>query len=64
VLLRASPFDTPKIYTWLSGTTYGRIWEQVVPLAVVLLIALPVVLMRHRELDLLALDEDTRACSA
>lgn len=59
VLLRASPFDTPKIYTWLSGTTYGRIWEQVVPLAVVLLIALPVVLLRGRELDLLALDEDT-----
>jgi len=59
VLLRASPFDTPKIYTWLSGTTYGRIWDQVVPLAVVLLITLPVVLLRRRELDLLALDEDT-----
>ena len=59
VLLRASPFDTPKIYTWLSGTTYGRIWEQVVPLAVVLALALPVVLLRARELDLLTLDEDT-----
>ena len=59
VLLRSSPFDTPRIYTWLSGTTYGRIWEQVVPLAVVLAIALPVVLMRSRELDLLALDEDS-----
>ncbi|WP_295014094.1 iron ABC transporter permease [uncultured Microbacterium sp.] len=59
VLLRSSPFDTPRIYTWLSGTTYGRLWEQVVPLAVVLLLALPLVLSRRRELDLLAIDEDT-----
>ncbi|WP_336644908.1 iron ABC transporter permease [Microbacterium sp. USHLN186] len=59
VLLRANPWDTPKIYTWLSGTTYGRIWEQVVPLAVVLLIALPFVFAQRRELDILAMDEDT-----
>ncbi|MDQ0614322.1 ABC-type Fe3+-siderophore transport system permease subunit [Microbacterium sp. W4I4] len=59
VLLRANPWDTPKIYTWLSGTTYGRIWEQVVPLAVVLVIALPFVLMQRRDLDILAMDEDT-----
>ncbi|MGN8026598.1 iron ABC transporter permease [Microbacterium sp. 22242] len=59
VLLRANPFDTPRIYTWLSGTTYGRVWEQVVPLIVVLAILLPVVLARSRELDLLSLDEDS-----
>ncbi|WP_353115092.1 iron ABC transporter permease [Microbacterium sp.] len=59
VLLRANPWDTPRIYTWLSGTTYGRVWEQVVPLALVLLIALPFVLSRRRELDVVALDEDT-----
>jgi iron complex transport system permease protein len=59
VLLRANPWDTPKIYTWLSGTTYGRIWEQVVPLLVVLVIALPFVLAQRRDLDILAMDEDT-----
>lgn len=59
VLLRSNPWDTPKIYTWLSGTTYGRIWEQVVPLAVVLLIALPFVIAQRRDLDILAMDEDT-----
>src|SRR5690606_4440536 len=59
VLLRANPWDTPKIYTWLSGTTYGRIWEQVVPLAIVLAIALPFVLAQRRDLDILAMDEDT-----
>ncbi|QMU98634.1 iron ABC transporter permease [Microbacterium esteraromaticum] len=59
VLLRSNPWDTPKIYTWLSGTTYGRIWEQVVPLAIVLLIALPFVIAQRRDLDILAMDEDT-----
>lgn len=59
VLLRSNPWDTPRVYTWLSGTTYGRIWEQILPLAVVLAIALPLVLVRRRDLDLIAMDEDT-----
>ncbi|TQK18811.1 iron complex transport system permease protein [Microbacterium sp. SLBN-154] len=59
VLLRANPWDTPRIYTWLSGTTYGRIWEQVIPLAIVLAIALPFAVVRRRDLDILAMDEDT-----
>ncbi|QTX06098.1 iron ABC transporter permease [Agromyces archimandritae] len=59
VLLRSNPWDTPKIYTWLSGTTYGRIWEQVIPVAIVLLIVLPFVISRRRELDIVAMDEDT-----
>ncbi len=59
VLLRSNPWDTPKIYTWLSGTTYGRIWEQVVPLAIVLAVALPFVFAQRRELDIVAMDEDT-----
>ena len=36
LLVRANPWDTPRIYTWLSGTTYGRTWPQVVPVAVAL----------------------------
>ncbi|MEZ7756190.1 iron ABC transporter permease [Microbacterium paraoxydans] len=59
LLLRSNPWDTPKIYTWLSGTTYGRVWEQVVPLAIVLVLAVPFVVMSRRELDVLSLDEDT-----
>ncbi|MEV8168081.1 iron ABC transporter permease [Microbacterium paraoxydans] len=59
LLLRSNPWDTPKIYTWLSGTTYGRVWEQVIPLAIVLVIAVPFVVMGRRELDVLSLDEDT-----
>jgi iron complex transport system permease protein len=59
LLVRANPWDTPRIYTWLSGTTYGRTWEQVVPVAVALAVALPLAFVVRRELDLLALDEDT-----
>ncbi|MCS3844708.1 iron ABC transporter permease [Microbacterium sp. AK031] len=59
LLLRANPWDTPKIYTWLSGTTYGRIWEQVIPVAIVLIIALPLAFAVRREADVLALDDDT-----
>ncbi|MFE2936720.1 iron ABC transporter permease [Streptomyces sp. NPDC059278] len=59
LLLRADPWNTPRIFTWLSGTTYGRSLPDVVPVAAALALALPVLLcMRHR-LDLLAVDEDT-----
>jgi iron complex transport system permease protein len=35
------------------------VWEQVIPLAIVLVIAVPFVVMSRRELDVLSLDEDT-----
>lgn len=59
LLIRANPWDTPRIYTWLSGTTYGRSFTQILPVALVLALALPIAVAVRRELDLLALDEDT-----
>ncbi|WP_291054325.1 iron ABC transporter permease [Herbiconiux sp.] len=59
LLLRSDPWNTPRILTWLSGTTYGRVLPDVLPVAVVLLVATPVVLGLSRQLDLLAIDEDT-----
>jgi len=59
LLLRSSPWDTPRLYTWLSGTTYGRSWGQVLPVVLVLLVVVPVVVALRRELDLLAVDDDT-----
>ena len=59
LLLQANPWDTPRIYTWLSGTTYGRDWTEVLPVGLALLVCLPIALAHRRELDLLALDEDT-----
>lgn len=58
LLLRADPWNTPQILTWLSGTTYGRTFADVLPVAIVLLVAAPVVLGMNRQLDLLAIDED------
>ena len=59
LLLRSNPYDTPRILTWLSGTTYGRTFPDVAPVAVALVIAVPLLLVLRRNLDLLAIDEDT-----
>jgi iron complex transport system permease protein len=45
LLLRSDPWETPRILTWLSGTTYGRSFADVLPVAA--------------GLDLLAVDDDT-----
>ncbi|WCN07201.1 iron ABC transporter permease [Streptomyces sp. M92] len=59
LLLRADPYNTPRIFTWLSGTTYGRTFPDVLPVAVALALTLPVLLAMRSRLDLLAVDEDT-----
>jgi ABC-type Fe3+-siderophore transport system permease subunit len=59
LIVNDNPWDTPAIFTFLSGSTYNRTWEQVVPLLVVLAAALPVAWSAHRDLDLFALDDDT-----
>lgn len=59
LLLRSNPWDTPRIFTWLSGTTYGRGWVDSMPVLLAVVLALPLTLALRRELDLLVLDEDT-----
>jgi iron complex transport system permease protein len=59
LLLRADPYNTPRILTWLSGTTYGRTLPDVAPVAVALVVAIPLLIGMRRQLDLLAIDEDT-----
>ncbi len=59
LLLRADPWNAPRILTWLSGTTYGRSLPDVLPVAIALVIALPILIGLRRHLDLLAIDEDT-----
>lgn len=59
LLLRSDPWETPRILTWLSGTTYGRSLPDVVPVFVALLIATPLLVVLRRHLDLLAVDDDT-----
>lgn len=59
ILVRANPWDTPAIFTWLSGSTYGRGWAEVLPVGVALVAAIPLAVVWRRELDLLSLDDDT-----
>lgn len=59
LLVRSNPWDTPRILTWLSGTTYGRGWADLVPVAGVLVVAVVLAAVLRRDLDVLALDEDT-----
>ncbi|WP_334123070.1 iron ABC transporter permease [Glutamicibacter sp.] len=58
LLLSINSWETPRIYTWLSGSTYGREFTDVIPVAAALVLALPIVLLMSRKLDLLAVDED------
>jgi iron complex transport system permease protein len=59
LIVTSDPWNTAKALTWLSGSTYGRTLEQVLPSAIALVALTPLLWSRHRELDLQNLDEDT-----
>lgn len=59
IIVGYDPWNTGKALTWLSGSTYGRTPAQIVPVALALLVVIPIVALGRRELDLLALDDDT-----
>ncbi len=59
IILVTDPYNTGKALTWLSGSTYGRTPAQVIPVAVAIVVLTPVLVWARRDLDLLALDEDT-----
>ena len=59
LIVAFDPWNTGEALTWLSGSTYGRTAMQVLPVAIALLVLTPAVVAARRELDLLALDDDT-----
>ena len=59
VIVLTDPWNVGKALTWLSGSTYGRTFPQVAPVAVTLALAGPALWQAHCALDLLAVDEDT-----
>src|SRR5690606_18580580 len=60
LIVAFDPWNTVKALTWLSGSTYGRTPEQLLPVGVALLVLTPLIVLARRELDLLALDDDTQ----
>lgn len=61
VVVRSAPFDRPRAMTWLSGTSYGRQIDELLPVLLALVVIVPLVLLGRRTLDLLAVDDDTPA---
>jgi iron complex transport system permease protein len=59
VIVATDPWNTGKALTWLSGSTYGRTLEQLLPVSLALMAVLPVAVRNRNRLDLLALDEDS-----
>jgi ABC-type Fe3+-siderophore transport system permease subunit len=59
VIISTDPYNGAKALTWLSGSTYGRTLPQLIPLALALLLSVPLLAALHRDLDILAQDDDT-----
>ncbi|WP_199037075.1 iron ABC transporter permease [Glycomyces salinus] len=59
LIIYSDPWNTPKAMTWLSGSTYGRTAERLLPVAVALVVLVPFIASHRREIDLLTLDDDT-----
>ncbi|MGP4114290.1 iron ABC transporter permease [Streptomyces sp. 4N509B] len=59
LIVATDPFSAAKALTWLSGSTYGRSFEHLVPLGLVCLLVVPVAWAGHRYLDLVSLNDDT-----
>ncbi|TDD19125.1 iron ABC transporter permease [Nonomuraea diastatica] len=59
IIVKADPWNTALALTWLSGSTYGRVPAQLVPVVLALLLAVPLLAWLRRDLDLLSLDEDS-----
>ncbi|WP_240776805.1 iron ABC transporter permease [Nonomuraea basaltis] len=59
IIVKSDPWNTAMALTWLSGSTYGRIPAQLIPVTLALLLVTPFLTWLRRDLDLLSLDEDT-----
>jgi iron complex transport system permease protein len=61
VLLQAASWDLQTAMRWLTGSLNGSTWDQVLPLALAVLVLGPVLLSRERDLGLLRLGDETAA---
>ncbi|MGW0894333.1 iron ABC transporter permease [Saccharopolyspora sp. NPDC002578] len=55
----SDPWNETKALTWLGGSTYGRTYEHLVPMALAMLVLIPVLIRARGELDLLSVDDET-----
>ena len=64
LIVATDPWNETKALTWLSGSTYGRSFEHLVPLALGCLVLLPAAMAGARSLDLLSVTTTSPSCSA
>ncbi|MGC7100181.1 iron ABC transporter permease [Amycolatopsis lurida] len=55
----SDPWNEAKALTWLGGSTYGRSFAHLVPMALAILLVVPLLVRARGELDLLSLDDET-----
>lgn len=53
------PWNEVKALTWLAGSTYGRSFEHLVPMALALVVAVPLLYGMRHTMDLLSVDDHT-----
>lgn len=61
VLTRAAAWDIQAAMQWLTGSLNGATWERVAPLALAVLVVVPLLVWRQRDLDMLRLGDDAAA---
>ncbi|MFP7759818.1 iron ABC transporter permease [Marisediminicola sp. LYQ85] len=59
LVVLTDPFNSTKALTWLAGSTYGRSFAAIAPVAIAIAVAIPLLVASRRDLDLLALDDET-----
>jgi iron complex transport system permease protein len=59
VIVLTDPWNETKALTWLAGSTYGRTLEHLLPVLLCLVVVVPPLVAGRRQLDLMALDDDT-----
>ncbi|MCM3785836.1 iron ABC transporter permease [Neobacillus mesonae] len=57
LLMTKTSAGTSTVLLWLNGSLWGRTWDQVLQLAPIILIFLPIVWLLSRSMDILALGE-------
>lgn len=58
LLMRSAAWEVQTAMRWLTGSLNGATWATVTPLALAAVVAVPVLLSRGRDLDLMQLGED------
>lgn len=58
IIVYTDPWNITLALTWLSGSTNGRTAGQLVPVALALLVLIPLIARHRRDLDLLSIDDD------